>query len=152
MAIELSGGIARPGSLPFRSLKWGWEQVLFASAIQVREAFNKRNQGTRIWHTRTEILVYVLEGRLQFEHWAGDGHGAARLCTGRPVLRVDAGELICIEAETIFRMVGVTDARYLMIGSDKLLSGLTEQKVAEDPHPSPVPHVDVVANAGSKPT
>jgi hypothetical protein len=109
---------------PFRSLAWGWDQAVFISSVSIIEAFNKRNEGTRVWQTDASILIYVLEGRLQVEPWA-NVNGLGRLDRFKPMVRLEKGESVHIDAATTFRMIGITDAKYLMMGSDNLLGKLT---------------------------
>jgi hypothetical protein len=111
---------------------------MFLGGVVVHEAFNKRNQGTRVWRTANHMVIYVLEGRLQLEHWE-ERNGLAYLNVFKPVLRVDKGELVNIEPKTVFRMTGITYVKYLMLSNSDIRSGLMTLKVGDETNPTPVP-------------
>jgi len=130
--------ISRVEPGPFKPLEWGWEQALCLSTVGVFEEFIKAGCGTRVWQTDHFVLIYVLEGRLQAEHWeVKDGLGYLNRL--KPVVRLEEGEAIYIESGSVFRIAGISDVKYLMMGCDNVLRGLLAIKPAEEDPASPVP-------------
>jgi len=105
----------------FRALGWGWEFLIANDVVYGVEEFIKRGLGTRVWQlepTISGILLYVLDGELQVEHWQLID-GMASIDRNKPIIRLHKGETLVVEPNTVYRLAGVTDARYLQLSVGK---------------------------------